>query len=63
MISNTSHTKMNYLSAQLESAWESRNPLGEELGHYLFMAVVGLIGFMNMAKHLSCNITTKKQEI
>ena len=33
-----------------------------KLGCYLFMAVVGLIGFMNMANTMIMNITTKKQE-
>ncbi len=33
-----------------------------KLGCYLFMAVVGLIGFMNMAHTMIINITTKKQE-
>ena len=33
-----------------------------KLGCYLFIAVVGLIGFMNMANTMIMNITTKKQE-
>ena len=33
-----------------------------KLGCYLFMAVVGFIGFMNMANTIIMNITTKKQE-
>ena len=33
-----------------------------KLGCYLFIAVVGLIGFMNMANIMIMNITTKKQE-
>ncbi len=33
-----------------------------KLGCYLFMAIVGLIGFMNMANTMIMNITTKKQE-
>ena len=33
-----------------------------KLGCYLFMAIVGLIGFMNIANTMIMNITTKKQE-
>lgn len=33
-----------------------------KLGCYLFMAIVGLIGFMNLANTMIINITTKKQE-
>ena len=34
----------------------------KEIGCYLFMAIVGLIGFMNLANTMIINITTKKQE-
>ena len=33
-----------------------------KLGCYLFMAIVGLNGFMNQANTMIINITTKKQE-
>ena len=33
-----------------------------KLGCYLFMAIVGLIGFMNLANTMIINITTKKHE-
>lgn len=33
-----------------------------KLGCYLFMAILGLIGFMNLANTVIINITTKKQE-
>ena len=33
-----------------------------KLGCDLFMAIVGLIGFMNLANTMIINITTKKQE-
>jgi len=60
LISNTSHIKMDTYHAQLESAESVTRMM--KLGCYLFMAVVGLIGFMNMANTMIMNITTKKQE-
>ena len=60
LISNTSHIKMDTYHAQLESAESVTRMM--KLGCYLFMAVVGLIGFMNMANTIIMNITTKKQE-
>ena len=60
LISNTSHIKMDTYHAQLKSAEFSARTM--KLGCYLFMAVVGFIGFMNMANTMIMNITTKKQE-
>ena len=60
LISNTSHIKMDTYHAQLESAESVTRMM--KLGCYLFMAVVGLIGFMSMATTMIMNITTKKQE-
>ncbi len=60
LISNTSHIKMDTYHAQLQSAEFASRMM--KLGCYLFMAVVGLIGFMNMANTMIMNITTKKQE-
>ena len=60
LISNTSHIKMDTYHAQLQSAEFAARMM--KLGCYLFMAVVGLIGFMNMANTMMMNITTKKQE-
>ncbi len=60
LISNTSHIKMDTYHAQLQSAEYASRMM--KLGCYLFMAVVGLIGFMNMANTIIMNITTKKQE-
>ena len=60
MISNTSHIKMDTYHAQLQSAEFASSMM--KLGCYLFMAIVGLIGFMNMANTMIMNITTKKQE-
>lgn len=60
LISNTSHIKMDTYHAQLQSAEFSARTM--KLGCYLFMAVVGFIGFMNMANTMIMNITTKKQE-
>lgn len=60
LISNTLHIKMDTYHAQLQSAELAARMM--KLGCYLFMAVVGLIGFMNMANTMIMNITTKKQE-
>lgn len=60
LISNTSHIKMDTYHAQLQSAEFASSMM--KLGCYLFMAIVGLIGFMNMANTMIMNITTKKQE-
>ena len=60
LISNTSHIKMDTYHAQLQSAEFTARMM--KLGCYLIMAVVGLIGFMNMANTIIMNITTKKQE-
>ena len=60
LISNTSHIKMDTYHAQLQSAEFASSMM--KLGCYLFMAVVGFIGFMNMANTIIMNITTKKQE-
>ena len=60
LISNTSHIKMDTYHAQLQYAEVAARMM--KLGCYLFMAVVGLIGFMNMANTMIMNITTKKQE-
>ena len=60
LISNTSHIKMDTYHAQLQYAEVAARMM--KLGCYLFMAVVGLIGFMNMANTMIINITTKKQE-
>jgi len=60
LISNTSHIKMDTYHAQLQSAEFASSMM--KLGCYLFMAIVGLIGFMNMANTMIMNITTKKQQ-
>ncbi len=60
LISNTSHIKMDTYHAQLQSAECASRMM--KLGCYLFMAIVGLIGFMNLANTMIINITTKKQE-
>ena len=60
LISNTSHIKMDTYHAQLQSAEYASHMM--KLGCYLFMAIVGLIGFMNLANTMIINITTKKQE-
>ncbi|WP_220413200.1 ABC transporter permease [Holdemanella biformis] len=60
LILNTSHIKMDTYHAQLQSAEYVSRMM--KLGCYLFMAIVGLIGFMNLANTMIINITTKKQE-
>lgn len=60
LISNTSHIKMDTYHAQLQSAEYASRMM--KLGCYLFMTIVGLIGFMNLANTMIINITTKKQE-
>ena len=50
---------MDTYHAQLQSAEFTARMM--KLGCYLFMAVVGLIGFMNMANTMIMNITTKKE--
>ena len=60
LISNTSHIKLNTYHAELQTAEYASRMM--KLGCYLFMAIVGLIGFMNLANTMIINITTKKQE-
>ena len=50
LISNTSHIKMDTYHAQLQSAEYASRMM--KLGCYLFMAIVGLIGFMNLANKM-----------
>ena len=58
---DTEHeARLSVNHAQLQSAESVTRMM--KLGCYLFMAVVGLIGFMNMANTMIMNITTKKQE-
>ena len=51
---------MDTYHAQLQYAEYTSRMM--KLGCYLFMAIVGLIGFMNLANTMIINITTKKQE-
>ena len=57
---HTSHIKMDTYHAQLESAESVTRMM--KLGCYLFMAVVGLIGFMN-AMETKIKIVKEKIEI
>ncbi len=52
---------MDTYHAQLQSAEFASSMM--KLGCYLFMAIVRLIGFMNMANTMIMNITTKKAGI
>ena len=56
LISNTSHIKMDTYHAQLQYAELAARMM--KLGCYLFIAVVGLIGFMNMANTMICLLYT-----
>lgn len=60
LTSNTSHVKMRTYHAELQTAEYTSRMM--KLGCYLFMAIVGLIGFMNLANTMIINITAKKQE-
>lgn len=60
LLSDTSHIKLNTYHAELQNAEYASRMM--KLGCYLFMAIVGLIGFMNLANTMIINITTKKQE-
>lgn len=60
LIGNTSHMMMKTYHDELQYAKVSS--LMMTRGCYLFMAIVGLIGFMNLANTMIINITTKKQE-
>ena len=60
LLSDTSHIKLNTYHAELQTAEYASRMM--KLGCYLFMAIVGLIGFMNLANTMIINITTKKQE-
>ena len=60
LLSDTSHIKLNTYHAELQTAEYASRMM--KLGCYLFMAIFGLIGFMNLANTMIINITTKKQE-
>ena len=60
LLSDTSHIKLNTYHAELQTAEYASRMM--KLGCYLFMAIVGLIGFMNLANTMIINITTKKPE-
>ena len=60
LLSDTSHIKLNTYHAELQTSEYASRMM--KLGCYLFMAIVGLIGFMNLANTMIINITTKKQE-
>lgn len=61
LISKSSHIKMDTYHAQLQNAEVAARMM--KLGCYLFIAVVGLIGFMNMANTMIMNITTKSRNM
>lgn len=60
LISNTSHIKMDTYHAQLQSAEFSSSMM--KLGCYLFMAIVGLIGFYEYGEYHDHEYYDKKQE-
>ena len=53
LISNTSHIKVDTYHAQLQSAEFASSMM--KLGCYLFMAIVGLIGFIHLLQHYDLN--------
>ena len=57
LISNASHIKMDTYHAQLQYAEYTSRMM--KLGCYLFMAIVGLIGFMNLANTMIINTNQK----
>ena len=60
LLGNTSYVKMKSYHDELQTAEMASQMM--KLGCYLFMAIVGMIGFMNLANTMIINITTKKQE-
>ena len=60
LISDTSYVGLKTYHDELQTAEFSSRMM--KLGCYLFMAIVGLIGFMNLANTMIINITTKRQE-
>lgn len=60
LIGNVNHISFKTYHDELEiSEFASRMM---KMGCYLFMSIVGLIGFMNLANTMIISITTKKQE-
>lgn len=60
LIGNTTYVKLKTYHSELQTAVMASRMM--KLGCYLFMAIFGLIGFMNLANTMIINITTKKQE-
>ena len=60
LISDTSYVGLKTYHDELQTAEFSSRMM--KLGCYLFMAIVSLIGFMNLANTMIINITTKRQE-
>lgn len=60
LIDGVTHVEMQTYHNVLQSARISTRMI--RLGCYLFMGILGLIGFMNLANTVIINITTKKQE-
>lgn len=60
LIADTSYVRLKTYHDELQTAEFASRMM--KLGCYLFMAIVGLIGFMNLANTMIINITTKKQE-
>lgn len=60
LIRNTTHIKFTTYHDELETSEFASRMI--KMGCYLFMGIVGLIGFMNLANTMIISITTKKQE-
>lgn len=59
LLGNTSHVEMKSYHDELRTADMASQMM--KLGCYLFMAIVGLIGFMNLANTMIINITTRNR--
>lgn len=60
LIADTSYVKFKTYHDELQTAEFASTMM--KLGSYLFMAIAGLIGFMNLANTMIINIITKRQE-
>lgn len=60
LLSHTEHVEMTAYEDALDTSRTASSTM--KLACYLFLAVIGLIGFMNFANTMIMNIITKKQE-
>ena len=60
LLSDTSHIKLNTYHAELQTAEYASRMM--KLGCYLFMAIVGLIGFMESGKHHDHQVSPRTKQ-